>query len=648
MLRPRAHSLYSFKQPYLCYFNQTCPFLPKIIVTTTTTTATFKQKKTTQNPINGLAYIRPRRTISNQSYYICIMRLGYKYVYGYSILTHKTQIKCYDIHTLTHKKYYVHIKKFLYKNFYFWRTRNSQKKFQSINSVNLIPKFRNFGTKAALYVDPRCFSSYLIYISTCTNPGPGTEDMDCNSNTDVNTNYICSLNIIPFFSHFSPTPQRLPNSSVYAHIHTQKKHIKMIEKRKNSTIFSSQSNIISKSICNTKNNSLSSPDQVIFTHSYFSLLSQSSSASIARASTIHARGYILRLIRHHLYSSIAIELKSLDSPNTLFKYYTYITTLTPIIIAKTTKIVHMAALLDSIAHVLMYAGIQLSAGQYMLKYCRTSRTKNITTYLYPLTHTTIITVAYARKENLTKYTLISSIITTLHTSSPLGALHSIDHLIIYKSIYIQYFKGVPSTACKYPRSGKFKLNSLKSLYSYIKPIKKAYTVLSPLEQATYPNLLYQYSCILYISLKSIPHKANASGRRSIGGKFKPILKQYNSSTHAPRGVGTFYNTTTQPLLAQYIGNNRIYITQPLISKKISTTSEMQVFLRYRSIKANTALKSPKYGRTLKLVANPSISQVFSVNPLSRTNCRGRRTFLQHLTAKTEIKHTAQLNAQNDK
>ena len=95
------------------------------------------------------------------------------------------------------------------------------------------------------------------------------------------------------------------------------------------------------------------------------------------------------------------------------------------------------------------------------------------------------------------------------------------------------------------------------------------------------------------------------------------------SKQTTRGrIGTYYTPPTQPIITLHITN---YITQPLIITKISTTSEIRVFLRYRSIKANLALKSPEIRRTLKPVATASLFIVFSVNPHSHSNCRTCRT-----------------------
>ena len=98
-------------------------------------------------------------------------------------------------------------------------------------------------------------------------------------------------------------------------------------------------------------------------------------------------------------------------------------------------------------------------------------------------------------------------------------------------------------------------------------------------------------------------------------------------------LGSFQIIPTQPFRSLLIVGTIIIIhTQPnnYIFRKYA------YFLRYRSIKAIQALKSPKYGRTLKSVATAAISTVSSVNPLSRTNCRIRRTFMPRPTKKVEI------------
>ena len=115
------------------------------------------------------------------------------------------------------------------------------------------------------------------------------------------------------------------------------------------------------------------------------------------------------------------------------------------------------------------------------------------------------------------------------------------------------------------------------------------------------------------------------------GNFKLTLdRRYKLSTLTVRlakqasidTIGTYYYTPTQPICRLYnAGTSKRYITQPLF---IPTTSEIRV-LRYRAIKAIWALRSPKYGRTLKAVATAAVLAVFSVNPLSRTNCRTCRT-----------------------
>ena len=102
-------------------------------------------------------------------------------------------------------------------------------------------------------------------------------------------------------------------------------------------------------------------------------------------------------------------------------------------------------------------------------------------------------------------------------------------------------------------------------------------------------------------------------------------------------LGTYtVNITQPPIQPSNVGTLPHIYTQPLITIKNPNLSVIRVFLRYRSLKANTALKSPKYGRTLKLVATASFSILFSVNTLSRINCKIRRTFMPRLSKKVEI------------
>ena len=91
-------------------------------------------------------------------------------------------------------------------------------------------------------------------------------------------------------------------------------------------------------------------------------------------------------------------------------------------------------------------------------------------------------------------------------------------------------------------------------------------------------------------------------------------------------VGTNYNPPTQPLPTLYIiGTIIVYPTQPLISTKLSTSSEIRVFLRYRAIKAISALKSPILQVIFRFLESVATNTHFSVNPHAYSNCRIRRT-----------------------
>ena len=102
-------------------------------------------------------------------------------------------------------------------------------------------------------------------------------------------------------------------------------------------------------------------------------------------------------------------------------------------------------------------------------------------------------------------------------------------------------------------------------------------------------------------------------------------------------LGTIHTLLMQPLILPTNGGT-LYIsfTQPLINNKIPLPLQIRVFLRYRSIKANQALKSPRIRRILKPVATATIFTVFSVNPLSLSNCRTRRTSTPHLALKMKF------------
>ena len=116
-------------------------------------------------------------------------------------------------------------------------------------------------------------------------------------------------------------------------------------------------------------------------------------------------------------------------------------------------------------------------------------------------------------------------------------------------------------------------------------------------------------------------------------------------------IGTYKYTPTQPILMLYnLGTISVNLTQPLINIKITTTSEIRVFLRYRAIKAILALKSPKLQeirRTLKAVATAIIYIVFSANPPSLLNCRTRRTFLPSVAFKTKFNESLKINMHHE-
>ena len=113
-------------------------------------------------------------------------------------------------------------------------------------------------------------------------------------------------------------------------------------------------------------------------------------------------------------------------------------------------------------------------------------------------------------------------------------------------------------------------------------------------------------------------------------------------------IGTFDNPPAQPPLLQYIPGTIINnLTQPLINSKISTTSEIRVFLRYRSIKAILALKSPILQGIRRFLESVATNTHFSVNPHSNPNCHRRRTFPTTITDKSmeniKLVHTNNYN-----
>ena len=108
-------------------------------------------------------------------------------------------------------------------------------------------------------------------------------------------------------------------------------------------------------------------------------------------------------------------------------------------------------------------------------------------------------------------------------------------------------------------------------------------------------------------------------------------------------LGTYAVTKKQPLIKpSNVGTLPHGYTHPLINIKNSNLSVIRVFLRYRSIKVNQALKSPKIRRPLKPVATSSVSAVLLANPLSRSNCR--TNYKTHRTCRTYILQIR--NAQN--
>ena len=82
------------------------------------------------------------------------------------------------------------------------------------------------------------------------------------------------------------------------------------------------------------------------------------------------------------------------------------------------------------------------------------------------------------------------------------------------------------------------------------------------------------------------------------------------------GPGTFIPTHTQPGL--------------------TSLRKYAYHLWYRSIKWSLALKSPEIRRTLKPVATAAVCAVFSVNPLSLSNCRTCRTTTPQLAIKLKF------------
>ena len=116
-----------------------------------------------------------------------------------------------------------------------------------------------------------------------------------------------------------------------------------------------------------------------------------------------------------------------------------------------------------------------------------------------------------------------------------------------------------------------------------------------------------------------------------------------------RAIGTILNYPTEPLTVTFSTVLLIltYVTQPLVNTKISTSSEIRVFLRYRSIKETLALKSPRIRRTLKPVATTAFFAVFSANPLSLSNCRTRRTSTSHLALKLKFKIISIINTHQE-
>ena len=94
-------------------------------------------------------------------------------------------------------------------------------------------------------------------------------------------------------------------------------------------------------------------------------------------------------------------------------------------------------------------------------------------------------------------------------------------------------------------------------------------------------------------------------------------------------IGTYGYTRSQPLTGPHTATNNTPFTQPLIRTRYTPTPILRkyaYFLRYRSIKAKTALKSPNPQVTRRTLKSVATNTVFSVSTHSYTNCHRRRTF----------------------
>ena len=105
-------------------------------------------------------------------------------------------------------------------------------------------------------------------------------------------------------------------------------------------------------------------------------------------------------------------------------------------------------------------------------------------------------------------------------------------------------------------------------------------------------------------------------------------------------IGTNYNLLTQPLvMLDNVGTILVYVTQPQISTIISTSSVIRVFLRYRAIKAISALKSPKLQEirsNFKAGCNYHHFHSYFGKHSFTLKLLTRRTFPPPVTQKTEL------------
>ena len=130
---------------------------------------------------------------------------------------------------------------------------------------------------------------------------------------------------------------------------------------------------------------------------------------------------------------------------------------------------------------------------------------------------------------------------------------------------------------------------------------------NPSNQVTYLSLytpklrLIIASVFISHSIVYIAPKLNSIQTRTTSFFYMSPLDIYEINTLIDRlpkptvngSIGTNYSLLTQPLvLLNNVGTITEYVTQPLINTKKPTTSVIRVLLRYRSIKAISALKSP--------------------------------------------------------